>query len=48
MLFRQNHRDARIQALKAKADQLQGEIRGRLEARIAEVRRDYEEKAAAG
>ena len=48
MLFRQNQRDARIQALKAKADQSQGEIRRRLEARIAEVRRDYEEKAAAG
>jgi len=48
MLFRQNQREARIQALKAKADQLQGENRRRLEARIAEVRRDYEEKAAAG
>ena len=48
MLFRQNQRDARIQVLKAKADQSQGEIHRRLEARIAEVRRDYEEKAAAG
>jgi hypothetical protein len=48
MLFRQNQRDARIQALKAKADQSQGEIRRRLEARIAEVRREYEESAAAG
>lgn len=47
MLFRQDQRDTRIQALKAKADQSQGEIRRRLEARIAEVRRDYEEKAAA-
>ena len=46
MLFRQNQRDARIQALQAKADQSQGEIRRRLEARIAEVRRDYEERAA--
>jgi len=48
MLFRQNQRDARIQALKAKADQSEGEIRRRLEARIAEVRGDYEERAAAG
>jgi outer membrane cobalamin receptor len=43
MRFRQNQRDARIQALKAKADQSQGEIRRRLEARIHEVRREYEE-----
>jgi len=48
MLFRQNQRDARTQALQAKADQSQGEIRRRLEARIAEVRRDYEEKVAVG
>jgi uncharacterized membrane protein len=46
MLFRQNQRDARIQALKAKADQSQGEIRRRIEARIAEVRRVDEERAA--
>jgi hypothetical protein len=45
MLFRQNQRDAKIQALKARADQSQGEIRRRLQARIAEVRRDYEERA---
>jgi len=48
MLFRQNQRDARIQALQAKADQSQEQIRRRLDARIAEVRRDYEEKAAVG
>jgi hypothetical protein len=48
MRFRQNQRDARIQVLKAKADQSQGEIRRRQEARIAEVRRDYEEKPALG
>jgi hypothetical protein len=48
MQVRQNQRDAKVQALKAKAGQLQGENRRRLEARIAEVRRDYEEKAAAG
>jgi uncharacterized membrane protein len=47
MLLRQNQRDARIQALKAKADQSQGEIRRRIEARIAEVRRDDEDRAAA-
>jgi uncharacterized membrane protein len=46
MLLSQNQRDARIQALKTKADQSQGEIRRQLEARIAEVRRDYEERAA--
>jgi uncharacterized membrane protein len=45
MLLRQNQRDARIQALKARADQSQGEIRRRLEARIAEFRRDDEERA---
>ena len=43
MRFRQNQRDARIQVLKTKADQSQGEIRRRLEARIHEVRREYEE-----
>ena len=48
MLFQQNQRDARIEALKTKADQSEGEARRRLEARIAEVRRDYEERAAAG
>ena len=48
MLFRQSVRDAKVQALKMKADQWQGENRRRLEARIAEVRRDYEERADAG
>ena len=47
MLSRQSERDAKIKALKAKADQSQGEIRRRLEARIAEVRQDYEERAVA-
>ena len=46
-IIRQSQRDARIQALKAKAEQSEGEIRRRLEARIAEVRRDYEQKASA-
>jgi len=48
MQLRQQEREARIQTLKAKADQSQGEIRRRLEARIAEIRRDYAEKAAMG
>ena len=46
MQLREREREARIETLKAKADQSQGEIRQRQEARIAEVRRDYEEKAA--
>jgi uncharacterized membrane protein len=46
VLVRQNQRDAKIQALKARADQSQGEMRRRIEARIADVRRDYEESAA--
>ena len=41
MLLRQNQRDAKIQALKAKADQSEEEIRRRLEARIAELQREY-------
>jgi hypothetical protein len=48
MQLRQREREARIETLKVKADQSQGEIRRRQEARIAEVRRDYAEKAAAG
>ncbi len=48
MLSRQEQRDAKVRALKAKADQSQGEIRRRLEARIAEVRRDYDVPAATG
>jgi uncharacterized membrane protein len=47
MRSRQRQRDAKIEALQAKADQSQGEVRRRLEARIAEVRRDYEERASA-
>ena len=46
MRARQHERDARIQALQAKADKSQGEIRRRQEARIAELRRDYAEKVA--
>jgi uncharacterized membrane protein len=48
MQLRQQEREAKIQMLKAKADQAQGEVRKRQEARIAELRRDYAEKAAGG
>jgi uncharacterized membrane protein len=48
MQLRQQLRDAKIQALQTKADQAQGEVRRRREARIAELRRDYEERAAVG
>ena len=48
MQLRQRERETQIQTLKAKADHSQGEIRRRQEDRIAEVRRDYVEKAAAG
>ena len=44
--LRQQQREARIQALQAKADQAKGEVRRRRETRIAELRRDYAEKAA--
>jgi len=47
MRLRQRDRDAKIEALQAKADHSQGEVRRKLEARIAEVRKDYEERAAA-
>jgi len=47
MLLHQNQRDSKIQALQAKADQSEEKIRRRLEARIAEVRREYNERAAA-
>ena len=47
MQLHQQQRAAKIQALEAKANQSQGEIRKRQEARIAEVQRDYAEKAAA-
>ena len=46
MLVRQNQRDARIHALQAKANHSHGEMRRRSDARIAEVRRDYEEKVS--
>jgi len=47
ILFQQSVREAKIQDLQVKADQSQGDIRRRLEARIDEVRREYEERAAA-
>jgi len=47
MLFEQSQRDAKVQALEAKADQAKGDVRQRLMARIAEVRRDYEKRATA-
>jgi hypothetical protein len=47
MLLRQYERDARIQALQAKADQSQGEIHRRLEAQIKDIRQQYEELASA-
>ncbi len=46
MQLRQQQREAKIRALQAKADKAEGEIRRRQEARIAEIRRDYEEKPA--
>lgn len=48
MQLRQQQREAKIRALLAKADKADGEIRRRQEARIAELRRDYEEKPALG
>ena len=48
MQLRQRQREAKIQALQTKANQSAGEIRRRNEARIAELRRDYREKAAVG
>jgi len=48
MRLREQEREAKIQALQAKASQAEGEVRRRQEARIAELRRDYAEKAAAG
>jgi uncharacterized membrane protein len=46
MQLRQQQREAKIQALQAKANRAEGEARRRQEARIAELRREYEEKAA--
>lgn len=48
MQFSQQVREAKIQALQAKADQAKGEVRRRQEARIAELRRDYADKVAVG
>jgi uncharacterized membrane protein len=48
MALYQQQREARIQALQMKADQADGEVRRRQEARIAELRRDYAAKAATG
>jgi uncharacterized membrane protein len=46
ILLREEQRDARIRALRAKADQSQEDIRRRLEARIAELQREYEQQNA--
>jgi len=46
MRLREQEREAKIRALQTKADQAQGEIRQRQEARIAELRSDYAEKAS--
>jgi len=45
ILLREEQRDARIRALKEKADQSQGEVRRRHEARIAEFQRESEQNA---
>jgi len=47
MQAHQQQRDARIKALQTKVSQSEGDIRRRQEARIAAVRREYAEKAAA-
>jgi len=46
MQLRQQQREAKIHALQAKANRTKGENRRRQEDRIAELRREYEEKAA--
>jgi len=43
LLLREEQRDARVRALREKADQSQGDIRRRLEARIEQLQRDYEQ-----
>jgi uncharacterized membrane protein len=48
MKARQQQREARIQALQTKANQSNGEIRRRQEARISALRRDYVERVAVG
>jgi uncharacterized membrane protein len=45
MRLHQQQREARIKALQAKADAADGDVRRRQEARIAELQRDYAEKA---
>lgn len=47
MQLREQQREAKIQALQTKATQAEGEARRRQEARIADLRRDYAEKATA-
>ena len=44
ILRREEERDVRIRALRAKAEQSQEETRRRLEARIAQLEREYEQK----
>jgi uncharacterized membrane protein len=44
MQLRQQQRESKIRILQTKADQAEGEIRRRQQARIAELRRDYAEK----
>lgn len=48
MESRQQQRQAKIRALQTKANQAQGEARRRQEARIAELQREYAEKASVG
>lgn len=48
MRLREQEREAKIKALQTKADQAEGEARRLQEARIAELRREYAEKVAAG
>jgi len=48
MALHQQQREAKIKALQTKADQADGEVRRRQEARIAELRRDYAAKGGVG
>lgn len=48
MQLHQQQREAKIKALQAKAEQSQGEIQRRQQARIAELRQDYSAKTKAG
>ncbi len=47
MQLREQLREAKVQALQTKANQAEGEVRRRQEARIADLRHDYAEKVAA-